>query len=227
MEAKFFRTPFSALEVEKIKSEIETNIGKLSGEIALACKGHNAEKANFYLQLALLVGRLGQFLNEVPIFLKENNGCVYVASSLFLRESFGNLNKGRAESLHFVTGPQIGNIFVLDRIIDLPLQAQTFIFARAEEVAVRKALIYLSKCDHKLQGCFHIHPGDGINSTIPSGIDLRLMGTLDRGGYKAISAIFSRDGYIRFYSSLDFEVEIYGKGVEKIDARVYRIIEVS
>jgi len=227
MEAKFFGDSFSPFEVEKIKTEIEANIGRLSEEIALACKGPNADKANFFFTLALLIGKLGRLLNELPVFLKDANKCVYVLSSLFLHESFNYLNKGRAESLHFVTGPNLGNISVLDRIIDLPLQAQTLIFARAEEVAVRKALIYLSRCDHKLQGCFHIHPGNGIGSTIPSGIDLRLMGTLDRGGYKAISAIFSRDGYIRFYSSLDFEVEIYGKGVEKIDARVYRITEIS
>lgn len=227
MEAKFFGDSFSPLEVEKIKNEIEANIGKLSEEIALACKGPNADKANFFFTLALLIGKMGRLLNELPVFLKENNRCVYVASSLFLHESFNYLNKGRVESLHFVTGPNLGNISVLDRIIDLPLQVQTLIFARAEEVAVRKALIYLSKCDHKLQGCFHIHPGVGIDSTIPSGIDLRLQETLDRGSYKAIGAIFSRDGYIRFYSSLDFEVEIYGKGMEKIDARVYRITEVS
>jgi hypothetical protein len=227
MEAKLSRDSFSAFEVEKIKNEIEANIGKLSEEIALACKGHNAEKANFFFKLALLIGKLGQLLNELPVFLKEANKSVFVASSLFLRESFDYLNKGKVESLHFVTGPQIGNISVLDRIIDLPLQTQTFIFAKAEEVAVRKALIYLSRCNHKLQACTHIHPGMGIESTIPSGIDLRLQETLDKGDYKAVGAIFSRDGYIRFYSSFDFEVDIYGRGVERIDGRVFRITEIS
>jgi hypothetical protein len=227
MEAKFFGDSFSALEVEKIRSEIETNIGKLSEEIALACKGHNSEKANFYFQLALLVGKFDQFLKELPAFLKETNKVTYIMSSLFLHDSFNYLNKGRAESLHFVTGLQLGNISLLVKIIELPLQTQTFIFARAEAVAVRKALIYLSKCDHTLQAIFHIHPGIGIDSAICSGIDLRLQETLDRGGYKTLSAIFSRDGYIRFYSSLDFEIEIYGKGVEKIDGKTYRLVEIG
>jgi len=213
--------------VEKIRSEIEENIEKLSGEISLACKGHDSDKANFFFKLALLIGRLSQLLNELPIFLKEANRCVYVASSLFLRDSFNYLNKSRVESLHFVTGPQIGNISVLDRIIDLPLQTQTFVFARAEEAAVRKALIYLSRCDHKLQGCIHIHPGIGVEATAASGIDLRLQDTLDRGGYKVVSAIFSRDGYIRFYSSFDFEIETYGKGIEKIDGKIFRLAEIS
>jgi proteasome lid subunit RPN8/RPN11 len=227
MEAKFFGNSFSPLEVEKIKTEIEANIGRLSEEIALACRGPNADKANFFFKLALLIGKLGQLLDELPVFLKENNRLVFISSSLFLHESFDYLNKGKPESLHFVTGPQLGNKAILDRIIPLLLQTQTFIFARADSVAVRKALIYLSRCEHKLQGCFHIHPGVGIDSTIPSGIDLRLQETLDRGGYGAVSAIFSRDGYIRFYSSLDFEIQIYGKGAEKIDARVYRITEIS
>ena len=43
-----------------------------------------------------------------------------------------------------------------------------------------------------------------------------------------LHAIFSRDGYIRFYSSLDFEIQIYGKGVEvKNDGELYRFVEVS
>ena len=227
MEAKFFGNSFSPLEVEKIKTEIEANIGRLSEEIASACKEHSTDRANFFFQQALLIGKLGQLLNELPAFLKETNKCVYVISSLFLHDSFNYLNKGKVESLHFVTGPQVGNIAMLDRIIDLPLETQTFVFARAETIAVRKVLIYLSRCDHKLRGCFHIHPGLGIDSTMPSGIDLRLQETLDKGGYKAVGAIFSRDSYIRFYSSLDFEIQIYGKGVDRINGRVFRITEIS
>lgn len=227
METKFFGDSFSALEVEKIKTEIETNIGRLSEEIAVACREHSADKANFFFQQALLIGKLGQLLNKLSAFLEDANRSVYVLSSLFLHESFNYLNKGKVESLHFVTGPQYGNRLFLDRIIELPLESQTFVFARAETVAVRKALIYLSRCDHSLQGCFHIHPGLGSSSTIPSGIDLRLQETLDKGGYKAVGAIFSRDGYIRFYSSLDFEIQIYGKGVERVDGKVFRIIEIS
>ncbi len=228
MEAKFFGDSFSALEVEKIRTEIEANIIKLSEEIALTCKDPNVDKAKFYFQLVLLIGKLDRFLNGLPVFLKEANRCVYVASSLFFHESFEYLNKGEPESLHFVTGPQLGNIAILDRLIPLPLLIQTPTFAKAEEPAVRKALIYLSRCDHKLQGYFHIHPGIGIGSTtLFSDPDLKLKKTLDMGGYKAIGAIFSRDGYIRFYASFDFEVQVYGKGVERIDGKIFRIVEIN
>lgn len=227
MEAKLFGVDLSPVETEKIKNEIEESISGLSEEIAFACKQHSLDKADFFFKQAVLMGKIGTLLDRLPAVLKEDNKNIYMLSSVFLRDCFNFLNKVKVESLHFVTGPQLGNIAILDRIIDLPLETQTFVFARAETLAVRKALIYLSKCDHKLQGCFHIHPGLGIDSTMPSSIDLRLQDTLDKGGYKAIGAIFSRDGYIRFYSSLEFEIQIYGKGAEKIDGRVCRITEIS
>lgn len=229
METKLLGVDFGQLEIEKIKNEIELNIGKLSEEIASACKEHRAEKANFFFQLALLVSKLDQMIKSLSSSIVQSQIQIYMLSSLFLKDCFEYLNKGKVESLHFVTGPQIGNISVLDRIVDIEMHTQNFVFARADTVAVRKALIHLGKCEHKLQGCFHIHPGFGIDSTIPSGIDLRLQSTLDRGGYRIINAIFSRDGYIRFYSSLDFKIQIYGTGVERIDqyGRIYRLVEIS
>ncbi len=226
METGTFGCSISQLGMEKIKSEIETSISRLTEEIASACKEHSTDKANFFFQQALLLGKIGRILEDSSS-VKQEGIQTHILSSLFLHDCFRFLNKGREESMHFVTGPQVGNVSILDRIIDLPLKMQTFVFAKAEDVAVRKTLIYLSKCEHRLQGCFHIHPGMGIGSTMPSGVDLRLQGTLDRGGYKAIGAIFSRDGYIRFYSGFDFEMQIYGKGVEKIDGKIYRITEIS
>ncbi len=158
---------------------------------------------------------------------KDNKEKVYSVSSLFLRDSFKLLNKRPVESLHFVTGPEIKGTKVLDRIVDFTLEQQSTVYAKADTEAVREALIYLSRHEFKLWGCFHIHPGNGVRSIHPSGTDMTLDRLLARGGYECIGAIFSRDGFVRFFSSKDFEINIYGNGVEKINEKIYRITEVN
>ena len=218
---------YSSIRLEKMRDELDDNIDKLTVEIANACKNYSKNKANFLLKQALLVGKWSRQLSDLlpPKSLKKRQ--TYVMSSLFLHDCFNFLNTKKVESLHFVTGPQLADMSVLDRIIDFEIEIQNSIFAKGNSSSIRNALIQLSKYEHKLQGCFHIHPGRGIFSTEPSPIDLRLQDTFDRGGYKAIGAIFSRDGIIRFYSSLDFEIQVYGKGVERIYGRFYRLTKIS
>ncbi|MEE9615045.1 MAG: hypothetical protein V3W31_08905 [Thermodesulfobacteriota bacterium] len=150
----------------------------------------------------------------------------YTVSSLFLLESFKLLNRREVESLHFVTGPEIEGTKVLDKIVDFRLEKQSVVYAKADAEAIREALIYLSEHGFKLWGCFHIHPGAGPSSIFPSGTDKTLDRLLNKGGYDCVGAIFSRDGYVRFFSSKKFEVNIYGNGVEKVDEKLYRLIEV-
>ena len=157
----------------------------------------------------------------------DNKKMTYLASSLFLMDSFELLNQREVESLHFVTGPQIGETRVLDRIVDFRHEKQSAVYAKADTNAVREALIYLSRYEFRLWGCFHIHPGFGAYSTFPSGTDMTLDRLLDRGGYECIGAIFSRDGYVRFFSSKAFEINIYGNGVEKVDEKVFRLVKVN
>jgi hypothetical protein len=47
---------------------------------------------------------------------------------------------------------------------------------------------------------------------------------LDKGRYPTIQAIFSDDGYIRFFGGQKpFTIQVYGTGVKKIDERTYRL----
>ncbi|MCK5595249.1 hypothetical protein KAI19_03645 [bacterium] len=217
--------------VRKVKHEIDHNMGTLLKEIAQACKECDVSKATSFFQQTLFTGKIGKLLTGLSFpATTETDQLEFVLSSMFLRDSYNFLNVDkRIESLHFLTGPQVGNIVIPDRIVDFEKEIQSPVFAKGKSDSVQKALIELAKYGYKLHGCFHIHPGTGASATIPSHIDFELQKTLDKGGYKAIHAIFSRDGYIRFYSSLDFQIQIYGKGVEIEDerAKVYRLIEVS
>jgi hypothetical protein len=158
---------------------------------------------------------------------KEDTKRRYLMSSLYLMDSFALLNRQEVESLHFVTGPEVGETRVMDKIVDLKLEKQSMVYAKADADATRKALIYLSEHGHRLWACIHIHPGTGAGSTSPSGTDMTLDRLLLRGGYDCIGAIFSRDGFVRFFSSKEFEINIYGNGVEKISEKLYRLVEVN
>lgn len=227
MECDFFRFP--TVQIKKIKHEINNNIEMLSGKIAQACKEHNTDKANLFFQQTLFTGKICKLLTDLLLPTTQTAKQIFVISSMFLRDSYNFLNiDKRIESLHFLTGPRLGNVNVLDRIVDFEKEMQTPVFAKGRSNSVSKVLIELARYEHKLHGCFHIHPGNGATATLPSTTDLELQQNFDRGGYKVLHAIFSRDGYIRFYSSLDFEIQIYGKGVEvKNDGELYRFVEVS
>ena len=150
----------------------------------------------------------------------------YLMSSFFLHECFSYLNRQEEESLHLVTGPESGKLNILSVIIPLTLKVQSIVEAEADPDELRLALRRMDKLKYHFLGYFHIHPGMGESATYPSGIDLKLQHKVERG-YKAIGAIFSRDGFFRFHATKIPEIEIYGGGVEKINETLYRLSEIS
>lgn len=148
----------------------------------------------------------------------------YITSSLFLQESYTYLTEGPAEQMHYVTGTRIGNMLSLDRLVTFKYTRHSLVGVEGAPHDTLKALLMLERFGHKLLGWFHSHPGSGHGASIPSQIDLNHQRRLEMGGYPAIGAVFTRDGYVRFFSlNRNFRIEIYGKGVEKIDGRLFRI----
>ncbi|TVM03338.1 MAG: hypothetical protein CV087_05585 [Candidatus Brocadia sp. WS118] len=150
----------------------------------------------------------------------------YRIDSLFLMDTFKCLVSAPEEALRMVTGIAVeNNLFVLDRLIQVDYQA-SITSAKADFKDLFAKLIELEeKYGHFLLAVFHSHPFNGITGTSPSGIDRNLQENLESSKYKTIQAIFSRDGYVRFFSNkLNFEIETYGKGVEKIYAKEYETI---
>ncbi len=142
----------------------------------------------------------------------------YRIGSLFLKEAFECLVAAPEEAMRIVSGIVLEeNLFILDRLIQVEYKA-SIVGAKADVKDLFKKLIELDeKYGHLLLGVCHSHPFKGIAGTCPSGVDYNLQQSLETAGYKTIQAIFSRDGYIRFFSNkLSFEIEVYGKGIEKI-----------
>lgn len=157
----------------------------------------------------------------------------YRIGSLFLKECFDYLTSSPDEVIHLVSGMELEkNLFILDRLEKIKYQA-SMVGAKADVKDLFKKLIEMDEgYSHALLSVFHSHPFGGVAGTCPSGIDRNLQGNLEKSGYRSIQAIFSRDGYVRFFSNkLSFEIEVYGRGVEKIsehgNEKIFKLSEIK
>ena len=157
---------------------------------------------------------------------KKPETVTYLVSSLFLHENYDLIKNDPIETFYFVTGPEIGGIKILDRIEKFGYEERSGVFAKAITQDSTRILINLDLYGHRLWGYFHSHTACGASGASPSWVDLNLRDTFDRGGYRAIGVIFSRDGFIRFFSSKPFEVIIYGEGVVKINEELYHLVKI-
>jgi hypothetical protein len=122
----------------------------------------------------------------------------YSVSSLFLYESFKKLTADRDEEFFFITGNEVEGVFVLDQWAEFAHQKRSMVGVTADTRSTHKLLIKLEQFGHRLLAHFHSHPGNGPDSTNPSGIDENFQRRLESAGHVAVMAIFSRDGFIRF-----------------------------
>jgi proteasome lid subunit RPN8/RPN11 len=142
-----------------------------------------------------------------------------------LHECFNALTADDKEQFFFVTGPEVNGTFVLDQRYTLEHISRTEAGVVADPKSTHRVLAKLEAAGHLLLGHFHSHPGYGLESIGPSGTDLKFQAALERAGYPTVAAIFSRDGYIRFFraDNREFEIDIHGKGVEHVEPTIYRL----
>jgi hypothetical protein len=152
----------------------------------------------------------------------------FVVSSLFLTQCFRDLTADANEQFFFITGSEVDGVAVLDQKVEFPHERRTPLMVRGDMGATHKLLIRLEQFGHRLLAHFHSHPGRGLSATTPSGKDDAFQKRLEGAGYPTIAAIFSRDGYIRFFRlSGEFDLEVHGEGVESVGRHEYRITNVD
>lgn len=152
----------------------------------------------------------------------------YAISSLFLHESFTKLTADRDEEFFFITGNEIDGVFVLDQWAEFAHQKRSMVGVTADTRSTHNLLIKLEQFGHRLLAHFHSHPGNGPDSTNPSGIDENFQRRLESAGHVAVMAIFSRDGFVRFVRlDQNVEIEIYGEGVQKHAPGIFRLTNVN
>jgi hypothetical protein len=150
----------------------------------------------------------------------------FIISSLTVKDSSEYLAQQPEESFHLMSGVVVDGIIVLERIIPIKPEYRSIGGWKGDPLDTIKKLLYLDDYEHALLCTWHIHPSKGMNATLPSREDCNYQMSLEKGGYQAIMAIFSRDGFFRFFNiKNDFEIRIYGKGVESVEeqAKLFKI----
>jgi len=217
-------------ELEKGDETFDEECRNFLSEIRKAYQGFDEEKARVNFEHLMKVNRLRRLIKDLKTFLgkEKTKNPIYTVSSWFLYDSYKYLTKKPEEAAHYVTGVKIDNIFTLDRMITFEMNKQSLGFVSGDFSSSHRALIEMDEYGHRLHGWFHSHPGTGIGASYPSSIDKDHQERLERGGYPAIGAIFTRDGFIRFFSlNSYFEIIIYGKGVNKVGEKCWHLIKVS
>jgi hypothetical protein len=152
----------------------------------------------------------------------------FAVSTELLYEAFKKATALPTETILYASGSNIGNLFSIERLIEPKLDQSKLCYASVDMESSTKILIELEKYGTLLTGFFHAHPGNGKHSNKPSCTDIKTQVIYENGKFKAIGGIFSRDGYLRFFSDkLDFRVTVSGKGVHYVSKNVYKLTELS
>ncbi len=175
------------------------------------------------------IRRVNDFLATLDGIVEENAQKAgeprrYAVSSLFLHDCFKKLTADPDEQFFFITGAEVDGVHVLDQCAEFAHQRRSRMGVVADMPSMHNLLIKLEQFGHKFLAHFHSHPGNGPGATHPSGTDQNFQRRLEQGGHLALMAIFSRDGFIRFIRmDRNFQLEIYGEGVEQYAPDVYRL----
>ncbi|MBU0515263.1 MAG: hypothetical protein KJ621_10880 [Proteobacteria bacterium] len=128
------------------------------------------------------------------------------------------------EHLMDVSGIKYDGTHTLERLEPLELDESSPTYARSNLLSTRDALADMHQYGSLLTGVFHSHPGRGRSAVHPSQTDIRNQKKLEDAGYKCISAVFSRDGWVRFFTvNSPFRVVVKGKGVECVEENLYKL----
>lgn len=148
----------------------------------------------------------------------------FVVSSLFLHECFKPLTADKKEQFFFITGPEVDGVMVLSKLCAFEHVTRTELGVVGDPKSTHSLLGRFQQFGHRLLAHFHSHPGKGPESISPSGTDTNYQARLEGAGCDTIGAIYSRDGYIRFFRvNQQFELKVYGEGVEHVSDTIYRL----
>ncbi len=195
-----------------------------------AAKKKDTRRMNYLNRKIQEGNRLLASLGQIETELQQGAAISarFVVSSLFLHDCFQELTVDSKEQFFFITGFEAGGILGLSQRCGFEHVKRTATGVEGDLKSTHGLLCKLEKFGHRLLAHFHSHPGHGIGSTFPSPTDRDFQERLERGGFPTIAAIFSRDGYVRFFR-LDqtFTLEIHGSGVEEVEPNVYRLTYIN
>ncbi len=156
----------------------------------------------------------------------------YSISSLILAQAHTYLTQHlpgssqEPEWMLAVSGLNHDSVRTLEHLIGVRLASQSAAQASFDMQDFTRVAVCLYEHGQALHAIFHSHRFAGPPH--PSATDDRLQRILEEGGYPAIQAVFSEDGYVRFFArNRRFVIEVQGKGVKPVDGdkNLYRIVQ--
>ena len=216
-------------EVEKIRQAVallkryERRIKQLKKEEKTCTKSlSKCQKRNDAQGFMLYANRLSQVFEEKKVLLdllskRDGGASDFIFSSAMLVESFKYASQTEDEWVHFIVGVEWDNSLIGTRIVTFPYSRQSVVGVSGEHSATHKIMIDTFESDHRLIAIVHSHPGWGIDANHHSSIDRKTQ-KLWEVGTEVIGGIWSRDGYLRFFSyELGFQVNVVGNHLHRIE----------
>ena len=155
----------------------------------------------------------------------SDTGAYWVSSSTLAEAHAFLTQRAGPEWMLAVSGLRINGARTLETLIQVRLKTQSFAQASFEMGDYTRLMVALGDHGQALHAVFHSHRMSGRPQ--PSSVDQALQRVLDEGGYPAIQAVFSEDGHVRFFAHKAFTIHVYGKGVDHVQEKLYRITAFS
>jgi len=189
---------------------------------------YDYEKARQVFEELVSLHQLKQDIGTITAGLEEEVSSVptFLVSAELLYQVYLKLREVQTESIMYASGVRYGSFLTVERLVPVDLEASEYGYASASIGSTSRVLARLEQFGSVLTCYFHAHPGKGPSSNHPSNIDIANQARLETGGYRTIGGIFSRDGYLRFFSDkMESRVELSGKGIENVGPNLYRLTQ--
>ncbi len=191
---------------------------------ALTSAIRRADVADIQLHTQQLSACLQEFNLLRQLLPKDRpSSNVFVFSSMLLHDSFDSATELPQEGMHFVVGYEYDNLLIATRIIPFAYAHRSLAAARGDHQATHHSFIETHEFGHSLLALIHSHPGTGTFSNHPSGEDMQTQRNWELTT-KMISGIWSRDGYLRFFSdTFPFSIVVVGSQIEQLEPHLWRL----
>lgn len=221
-----FRRQLDIQALDERESALSENAARALAECRRALTDFEYDHARTCFNEAVSTFRLSQHVVALKTAAphEEAGESIHLVHSACLYEVYRELIKSTNEAIAYVIGSRVGSIVTMERSVILPLDSSSRGHANANPEFCRKLLVECERFGTVLAAYFHTHPGKGAANTQPSDIDLTTQAEKEAGGYPTIGGIFSRDGYLRFFTDqMEFHVHVLGKEIEHEGRNLFRL----
>ncbi len=194
---------------------------KLILKIHIAAKvGSSRRLTRLAAKLKVIEQRLNWLKHLCPKAFRaatsKNERHLYVFSSAMLLESFRLCCETPDEGMHFIVGIEFEGVVVGTQMVSFPYRHRSIAGAAGEHLATHQICIAAHEGGQRVVAMIHSHPGHGSQANHRSPTDEKTQRLWEQTT-DLVGAIWSRDGYLRWYSHrLSFEIRIVGTHLESI-----------